>query len=89
MAEQIVKSSHTLMLDNRNKLTLSGVTDVVGFDEQMVNLTTECGNLIVKGASLHISKLNLESKDVVIDGNVSSLQYLVSSTKSFKSKLFK
>lgn len=89
MAEQIIKGSHTLLLDNRNKLTLSGVTDVVGFDEQTVNLTTECGCLIVKGESLHISKLNLESKDVVIDGNISSLQYLNSISKSFKSKLFK
>lgn len=89
MPEQFVKSSHSLILDNRTNLTLTGVCDVSGFDEQTVNLITDCGVLIVKGESLHINKLNLDSKDVSIDGNISSLQYLVNSTKSLKSKLFK
>ncbi len=89
MSEQIVKSSHSLILDNRNTLNLSGVTDVAGFDEQTVNLVTECGVLIVKGENLHINKLNLDSKDVCIDGTINSLQYINSSNKSIKSKLFR
>lgn len=89
MPEQIVKSTHSLVLDNRSKLTLTGVTDVQGFDEQTVNLVTDSGVLIVKGDSLHINKLNLESKDVCIDGSINSLQYLSHSTKSLRSKLFK
>ncbi len=89
MSEQIVKSSHSLILDNRNTLNLSGVTDVAGFDEQTVNLVTECGVLIVKGGNLHINKLNLDSKDVCIDGTINSLQYINSGNKSIKSKLFR
>ncbi len=89
MPEQIVKSTHSLILDNRCNLTLTGVVDVLGFDEQTVNLLTDVGALIVKGESLHINKLNLDSKDVSIDGTINSLQYMNQSNKSIKSKLFR
>ncbi|MBQ7965152.1 MAG: sporulation protein YabP [Ruminococcus sp.] len=89
MPEQIYKSNHSLILDNRSSLTLTGVSDVIGFDEQTMNLMTDCGALIVKGESLHINKLNLDSKDVCIDGTINSLQYLSQNTKSIKSKLFR
>ncbi|MBQ8539498.1 MAG: sporulation protein YabP [Ruminococcus sp.] len=89
MSEHIMKSNHSLILDNRSSLTLTGVSDVMGFDEQTVNLMTDSGALIVKGDSLHINKLNLDSKDVCIDGTINSLQYLSHNTKSIKSKLFK
>ncbi len=89
MSEQILKASHSLILDNRSTLTLTGISDVLGFDEQTVNLVTDCGTLIVKGSSLHINKLNLDSKDVCIDGTINSLQYLSNTPKQLKSKLFK
>lgn len=89
MPEQIAMSTHSLILDNRSKLTLTGVLDVQGFDEQTVSLVTDAGVLIVKGDSLHINKLSLESKDVCIDGTVNSLQYLSNTNKSLRSKLFK
>ena len=89
MSEQFIKQAHTLILDNRMKLSLTGVTDVMGFDEQTVSLSTDCGTLIVKGENLHINKLNLDSKDVCIDGVINSLQYLSQNTKTLKSKLFK
>ncbi len=88
MPEQQKHSAHTLFLDNRSNLTLTGINDVQGFDEQTVNLQTDCGSLIIKGSSLHISKLNLESKDVTIDGTVNSLQY-INTNRNLKSKLFR
>lgn len=89
MSEQITKKAHSLILDNRKKLNLTGVTDVMGFDEQTVSLSTDCGTLIVKGENLHINKLNLDSKDVCIDGTINSLQYLSEITKTLRSKLFR
>ncbi|MBQ7219148.1 MAG: sporulation protein YabP [Ruminococcus sp.] len=89
MSETIVKKPHTLMLDNRSLLTLSGVEDVVGFDDQTINIRLADSTLVVKGSSLHISKLSLDSGDVVIDGLISSLQYLGASSKSLRSKLFR
>ncbi|WP_407383309.1 YabP/YqfC family sporulation protein [Ruminococcus sp.] len=89
MAENMTKKPHILTLDNRRLLTLTGVEDVSGFDEQTINVKLSEATLVVKGASLHISKLNLESGDVVIDGQISSLQYLGASSGSLRSRLFR
>lgn len=89
MPENMMKKPHILTLDNRKLLTLSGVEDVSGFDEQTINVKLSDATLVVKGSGLHISKLSLESGDVVIDGLISSLQYLGASTGSLRSRLFR
>ncbi|HBE15529.1 MAG TPA: sporulation protein YabP [Ruminococcaceae bacterium] len=89
MPEAMMKKPHILTLDNRKLLTLSGVEDVSGFDEQTINVKLSDATLVVKGAGLHISKLSLESGDVVIDGQITSLQYLGASTGSLRSRLFR
>ncbi|MBQ4105067.1 MAG: sporulation protein YabP [Clostridia bacterium] len=81
---------HTLTLDNRDKLTLTGVSDVPGFDEQTVNVLTSQGTLIIKGESLHISRLSLDTGEVSVDGRINSMQYLGDNrSKGLVSKLFK
>ncbi len=89
MSENMVKKPHILTLDNRSLLTLTGVEDVVGFDDQTINIRLSDSTLVVKGASLHISKLSLDSGDVAIDGHISSLQYIGSSARNLRSKLFR
>ena len=89
MPENMMKKPHILTLDNRKLLTLSGVEDVSGFDEQTINVKLSDATLVVKGSGLHISKLSLESGDVVIDGLISSLQYLGASSGSLRSRLFR
>ena len=82
--------SHTLSLDNRAVLRLSGISDVPGFDEQTVSLVTPQGNLIVKGESLHISTLNLTTGEVTVDGQINSIQYIgTQNSKGLMSKLFR
>ncbi|MGN0559097.1 MAG: sporulation protein YabP [Acutalibacteraceae bacterium] len=90
MSEQKKQMSpHSLILENRSVLTLTGVTDVAGFDELTVNVFTDYGQLIIKGSSLHISRLSLETGEVTVDGSISSLQYTASQQKGILSKLFK
>lgn len=89
MPENTMKKPHILTLDNRKLLTLSGVEDVSGFDEQTINVKLSDATLVVKGTGLHISKLSLESGDVVIDGLITSLQYLGASSGSLRSRLFR
>lgn len=89
MPENRMNKPHLLTLDNRKLLTLTGVEDVPGFDEQTISVKLGDTSLVVKGARLHISKLNLESGDVVIDGTINSLQYLGASSGSLRSKLFR
>ena len=64
-----------LILENRNRLNISGVLDVLSFDDQIIIVETELGLLTIKGENLKINKLNLDTAEVVLDGLVSSLTY--------------
>ena len=82
--------NHTLMLDNRGKLLLTGAEDVSGFNEETVSVKTLCGSLIIKGSGLHIDKLNLETGEVSIDGKINAMQYIgTNDSRSKLSKLFR
>ena len=55
---------HNLILEDRSKLTLTGVTDVDCFDERMINLFTGLGELTIKGRNLHINDVSVETGDI-------------------------
>lgn len=64
-----------LVLENREKLSISGVLDVLSFDDQIVILETELGLLTVKGENLRINKLSLDTAEVIVDGEIYNLGY--------------
>lgn len=68
-------SPHTLSLSERKKLTLTGVQEVVSFDEQAVVLKTPLGNLVVQGDGLQLKQLIPEGGNVAVEGEISSLTY--------------
>ena len=59
-----------IVLENREKLSISGVLDVLSFDDQIVILETELGLLTIKGENLRINKLSLDTTEVVINGEI-------------------
>lgn len=91
MQETIVKKKpHTLSLNNRAELSLTGVIDVPGFDEQTIHIKLDGMSLIIKGERLHINKLSLDTGDVCIDGEINALQYTdIHASRSLRSKLFR
>lgn len=72
-----------LILESREKLNISGALDVLSFDDQIVIVQTHLGLLTVKGEDLRISKLNIDSEEVIVDGNIGSMCY---SDKNFEKK---
>lgn len=81
-----------LILENREKLSISGVLDVLSFDDQVVIIDTELGLLTVKGENLRINKLSIDTSEVIVEGNVYNLAYSEehSETKGgILSKIFK
>ena len=68
-------SIQNLILENREKLSISGVLDVLSFDDQIVILETELGMLTIKGEDIRINKLSIDTQDVIIEGNINSLSY--------------
>ena len=81
-----------LILENREKLTISGVIDVLSFDDQIVILETELGMLTIKGEDLRINKLSIDTQDVIIEGNIVAITYSDKEEKknsSLLGKIFK
>ena len=66
---------HKLCLDERSKLTMSGVTEVVSFDESTVVLRTGLGTLMIHGRELQLKNLSLDGGQVAVDGHISALIY--------------
>lgn len=64
-----------VILENREKLTISGVLDVLSFDDQIVIVETELGLLTVKGDNLRINKLSLDTTEVIVEGTIFNLSY--------------
>ena len=81
-----------LILENREKLNVSGVNDVLSFDDQVVIIETELGMLTVKGENLKINKLSIDTSEVIVEGSISNLSYSNHQPKSeggFLGKIFK
>ncbi len=66
---------HKLTLDERQKLTMTGVTEVVSFEDTAVVLQTSLGTLMVQGRDLQLKALSLEGGQVEVDGSISALAY--------------
>lgn len=82
-----------LILENRGKLSISGVLDVLSFDDQVVIVETELGLLTIKGENLRINKLSIDTSEVIVEGDISYMAYsnkeMEKEKNSFISKIFK
>ncbi len=66
---------HNIIMEGREKLTVSGVEDVDSFDENEVITKTVRGRLIIRGEGLHLEKLSLDTGEIIACGRVDSLDY--------------
>ncbi|MDO4294656.1 MAG: sporulation protein YabP [bacterium] len=62
-------------MSNREKIEITGVRDVLAFDENQVILDTDMGLLTIKGKDLHVKRLTLEKGEADLDGTADSLSY--------------
>ena len=69
------KTNHSVIMENRRTMTISGITDVDSFDEKTISLYTQLGELTIKGRELHIDSMNVETGDMVITGDIWSAVY--------------
>jgi len=76
-----------LILENRQKLSISGVNDVLSFDDQVVMVDTELGLLTVKGENLKINKLSIDTSEVIVEGDIGYLSYSDKTAEKEKTSL--
>ena len=79
--------AHKIVLNNRNLGNLTGILDVISFDENTIVLDTDMGLLTIKGKDLHVNRLSLEKGET--DSLVYSAGGGAKSGESFFAKLFK
>ncbi|WP_182436788.1 MULTISPECIES: sporulation protein YabP [unclassified Clostridium] len=75
MEEKSGIRAHACRLENRSAASLTGVREVVSFDENQVVVDTDMGLLTIKGKELHVSRLTVEKGELEVDGQVDSLAY--------------
>lgn len=69
------KLSHRILVDSRKKIEVSGVLDLLVFDETEIIMETSEGMLSIRGADLHMSSLNLDQGQVGLAGEISEIVY--------------
>ena len=80
--------AHHIVCQARQSAEITGVTDVISFDEQVILLDTVCGNMNVDGDSLHIHVLNLDEGIVSVSGRIDAITYFDSNTQKDGKKGF-
>ena len=82
-------SAHCLSMENRRKMSLNGVTDVSGFNENTILLQTTMGRLAIQGEELHIGRIDLDLGLLELEGRISELAYAEESrAATFWQRLF-
>lgn len=75
MSADNLQLPHKLVLNERKNLTLTGVTEVVSFDDTAVVLRTVLGDLEIQGQQLQLKNLSMDGGQVAVDGHISTLLY--------------
>ena len=86
------KANHEFYIKGRREMSVSGVTDVISFDEDDIHLTTCCGEMFIEGNDMHIDILNIDSGVVTLSGKIGAVYYSEESEKERRGlwgKLFK
>ena len=92
--EEKLGVSHRLTLNNRDRGNLTGILDVISFNESQIVLDTDMGLLTIRGKDLHVSRLSLEKGEIDIEGRTDSFTYSSNESirqagQSFLSRLFR
>ncbi|MBP3706797.1 MAG: sporulation protein YabP [Clostridia bacterium] len=74
--------NHSIIIDSRKKLNISGVNDVESFDEETVLLKTVMGDITIKGENLRIISFNTETSDLSAEGHIHAVVYMSEVKKS-------
>jgi sporulation protein YabP len=82
---------HNIIVESRRRMSVSGVTDVDKFDEDIVHIYTSLGELTIKGSDLHVSDLSTDTGEMNIEGQIDAIVYGEARTSplSFFGKIFK
>ena len=73
--EDNIRLDHKIIIDERKNLIVSGVKEVISFDDETLILNTVMGRITVKGEKLHIISFHTESGDLSAEGKIHAVVY--------------
>ncbi|MNP36707.1 Spore protein YabP [compost metagenome] len=85
-------SNQNIIMENREKISVTGVIDIHSFDDELVLAQTELGILTIKGDDLRMNRLNLDNNELIVEGQIIAVAYSDSSQakkSGFMNKIFK
>ncbi len=81
---------HNIILENRKKILLTGVKDVLHFGDDVINAVTNLGEVTIRGTELKMNNFNADKGDLSAEGNIVAIVYTASREKEgFLSKIFR
>ena len=75
--EENIRSNNNIIIENRKKFNLSGIKNVISFDEETIVLESVLGRLVIKGMGLHIQSFEADTGDLLGEGKVNAVVYTV------------
>lgn len=73
---------HKVTLENRNTMTVTGVLQVISYDEYRIILRTDYGTLIIQGRDLVAGEISSSQNTLKLTGRVETMQYKAAKDKS-------
>lgn len=73
--EKFANMPQNVILEDRARLSVTGVLDVDSFDDRQIVAKTVKGTLILRGSDLHIDRLSLDTGDLAVTGLLTELGY--------------
>jgi sporulation protein YabP len=89
--KKLAGAQHNIIMENRRSLTVTGVMDIDSFDEETVIVFTPEGELTIRGSGLHLNKIDVDTGDLSMEGEVASLTYADNQSRKdgFFARLFR
>lgn len=81
---------HNIVIENRQRLNATGIQNVDSYEDDCIVAQSECGEIIIKGHDLKITRLSVETGDMTVEGGIDSASYNAPKVSgSFFSRVFK
>ncbi|MDD6462504.1 MAG: YabP/YqfC family sporulation protein [Acutalibacteraceae bacterium] len=81
---------HDVVIENRQKLSATGIENVDSYEEDCIIAQSECGEIVIRGHDLKISRLSVETGDMTVEGGIDSVGYNAPKVKgSFLNRVFR
>ncbi len=83
------KGNQTVSVTDRSSAQLTGVEEVISYDENNIVMQTSLGQLTLDGEGLNIVQLNLNEGIVSVNGRIDAFYYMEQKEKkSLFSRIF-